>query len=216
MQLKDGLTVPFEGVAFDMDGTLINSTLLIENLWRDWAALHGVEIELLLKEAHGRKAVDIVRLFAPAHLDPDDEARKLTLSATVAIDGLQEVRGAADLLRSLPRNCWAVVTSAEKDLATKWMSHLQLPLPNILISAEDVSEGKPSPLGYLQAASRLNCDPASMIVFEDALNGFTAGERAGAHVIVLSTTLSPQQIGDRHWIRDFTEVHVDGRALSFN
>jgi mannitol-1-/sugar-/sorbitol-6-phosphatase len=215
MLLTNEHTAPFEGIAFDMDGTLVDSTLLIEGLWRRWASSHAIDVEALLIAAHGRKAVDTVRLFAPAHLDPVAEALKLTNDAADTTQGLKEVRGSSALLRSLPSNRSAIVTSADRRLATKWLDYLGLPLPEILISAEDVSEGKPSPFGYLEAAKRLNCDPSRMIVFEDAQSGMMAGEQAGAHVIALSTSIPPQQLVDHPYIPDFERVRVEEGALIF-
>lgn len=215
MQLTGGTTIPAKAIAFDMDGTLIESTAVIENIWRDWASLHNVNIDALLSAAHGRKAIETVRMWAPAGVDPDIELRQLMERAAISLDGLEEVKGAALLLRSLPPGSWAIVTSAERDIALNWLQHLHLPVPEVLIAASDVTKGKPDPAGYLLAAQRLGCMPNELVIFEDAQNGFAAGDNAGGFVIALATHLSLNDIGARPWITDYSAVRYAEGTLLF-
>ncbi|WP_433190765.1 HAD family hydrolase [Actinoallomurus sp. CA-150999] len=64
------------------------------------------------------------------------------------------IPGAVELLASLPRDRWATVTSRRRDLAVARLTAAGLPVPDVLVTAEVVTEGKPHPEGYLAAARR--------------------------------------------------------------
>jgi sugar-phosphatase len=81
-----------------------------------------------------------------------------------------------------------------------------LPIPDVLVTSEDVTNGKPDPAGFLLAAKQLGREPSRMIVFEDTRSGFAAGEAAGARVIAIATTLRPDDLEPREWLYDFSNV----------
>ena len=114
---KDDSVLHAEAVAFDMDGTLIESTGLISRLWREWSARRGVDTGALLVASRGRKAIDTVRQFAPPGVGPETEAELLSRLAAEETEGLRPITGAATVLRALPKGRWAIVTSAERELA---------------------------------------------------------------------------------------------------
>jgi sugar-phosphatase len=70
----------------------------------------------------------------------------------------------------------------------------RLPVPEIMICAEDVGAGKPSPEGYLKAAAGLGFDASQCVVVEDAPAGIAAGRAAGAQVLAVTTTHEAQQV----------------------
>lgn len=198
-----------EAVAFDMDGTLIESTGLISRIWRQWSARHGVDTDALVVASRGRKAIETVRQFAPPGIDPATEAELLSRLAAHETEGLQPITGAAAVLRALPKERWAIVTSAERELATNWLKHVGLPLPSILITAEDVITGKPDPQGYLLAAERLGCVPADLVVFEDAPSGLAAAAAAGAKPVAVGHAIHRDEVTPIKHISDFSRVKVD-------
>lgn len=215
MPLLTGKALAVDAIAFDMDGTLIHSTAVVERIWRDWADEHRLDARHLLGNIHGRRAVEVVQRFGPAHLDPVREAGRLASITKAAVEGLIEVKGAKALLATLPRQRWAIVTSAPRDLAQAWLSYVGIPIPDAFIAAEDVQNGKPDPSGYRAAACAMNCPPQKMVVFEDVAAGFEAAERAGAKLVALATTLSPDDLGNRDWIADFSAVRYDDGVLIF-
>jgi sugar-phosphatase len=172
---------------FDLDGVLVDSRAVVERVCRLWAARLGVDADALLRIAHGRRTRDTVRIVAP-HLDAESEAAWIDDQELLDTDGLVEVRGAQRLLRSLPAGKWAVVTSCGLDLARLRLASVGLPIPDVLVTSENVSAGKPAPDGYRLGAQRLGVDPASCAVFEDAPPGIAAGLAAGARVVALRTT----------------------------
>lgn len=206
MRIAAGTELPTQALIFDMDGTLVDSTSVITGLWHRWSTRHGVDPQAVLLASPGRRAIEIVTMFAPHGVDAAAEAASLTRAATEATEGLTSVPGAAALLRSLPRARWAVVTSAERALAERWLRLTGLPVPDILVAAENVAAGKPDPEGYVQAAARLGFSPVETVVFEDAPAGLAAGRAAGAYVIALATTLAEAELEPHDWIRDFSQV----------
>jgi sugar-phosphatase len=126
-----------EAILFDLDGVLVDSTRSVERVWRAWAERHRLDTARVVEVAHGRRAVETVRLFAP-HLDAEAEAKKLEQAEIEDSAGLRKVDGAAASLATLTSESWAVVTSGTRSLASSRLRHTGLPTPQVLIGAEDV------------------------------------------------------------------------------
>ncbi|NEQ82571.1 MAG: HAD family hydrolase [Moorea sp. SIO2I5] len=174
-------------ILFDLDGTLVDSTLCIEQHWRRWANQHGLDVEEIFKISHGRPAIETMRIMAP-HLNAEEEARQFTQSEAVNLEGVVEVAGAASLVASLPPESWAIVTSGNYAIATNRLRHVALPIPQILITTDDVSHYKPHPEGYLKAAQSLGVAPKQCVVIEDAPVGIQAARAAHMKAIAIATT----------------------------
>jgi sugar-phosphatase len=193
---------------FDMDGTLVDSTAAVHRLWRRWAARHGLDIEELLRVQHGRRTEETVGLYAARGIDVATETARLAAEEAEDLEGIVEVPGAAALLRSLPPAQWGIATSAERILAERRLAAAGLPMPEVLVAAEDVHRGKPDPTCYLLAAEGLGVAPADCLVFEDAPAGIAAGRAAGARVVALTTSLSGAELGTEAWIPDFRGLRI--------
>lgn len=180
-------------ILFDLDGVLVDSTLAVERVWRRWAALRKIDPELVMKNAHGRRTIETIRIVAP-ELDAYAETSKVEQMEIADKDGIVAVPGAVELVRSLPSSNFAVVTSATRALASARLQHAGLVVPKNLISADDVTEGKPSPEPYLKGAALLGFAPADCIVFEDTPAGIESGKSAGMRVIGLRTTYPEKEL----------------------
>lgn len=178
-----------QAILFDLDGTLVDSTLCVEEHWREWAIKHGLIAEEILKISHGRPTIDTIRIVAP-HLNAEIEAKELDESQAVNLDGVVAVAGAKALLASSPRKNWAIVTSGNQKIATNRLLHVGLPLPEHLITTDDVEHYKPHPEGYLKAARCLSIAPEHCIVVEDAPVGLQAARAAGMRSIAVTSTYS--------------------------
>jgi sugar-phosphatase len=193
---------------FDLDGVLVDSTAYVEQEWRRWAHAKGLQPEPFLRVCHGRRAVETIRLAAP-HLDAEAEVAGLT---PYEDDSLSEppgpLAGAAQLLGLLPEESWAVATSGGRQLAVSRLRRAGLPVPRVLICAEDVTEGKPSPDAYLLAAHQLGVSPAQCIVVEDAPAGVQAAHAAGMSAIGLTTTHTVEQLAADACALSLAMVHV--------
>jgi len=135
--------------------------------------------------AHGRQTIDTLTHFIGAGEETNKIAASLEDIEINTMEGVTEVRGAAALLSKLPPDSWALVTSAGRTLAENRMKAANLPLPSVMVCAEDVRTGKPSPEGYIKAAAALGFDPSECVVFEDASAGIKAGLASGATVIAV-------------------------------
>jgi sugar-phosphatase len=179
---------PYAACLFDMDGTLINSIPSANKVWTEWANRHGLAPEPILKVMHGVRAIDTIRNLKVPGMDVEHEAELLTQAEIDAVDGITPIKGAMALLRSLPAHRWAVVTSAPRKLAVRRLGVAGIPIPRVLVSAEDVTRGKPAPDGYLLAARQLDVEARNCLVWEDTQAGADAAQGAGADVMIITAT----------------------------
>jgi sugar-phosphatase len=198
---------------FDMDGTLVDSSSCVESTWRMWAGKHGVDIDALLRISHGRQNHETIRLIAP-HLETPEEIDFLVRTEEDCHHGIVEVRGARAFLDAMGTTTpWAVVTSAWRTLAEKRLRLAGLPIPDVLITSDDISHSKPHPEGYLLAASRLGVTPADCLVLEDSHAGIEAARAAGMPVLGITTTFPRAQLDCTWCIDDFRELTVQAVQL---
>jgi sugar-phosphatase len=174
-------------ILFDLDGVLVDSAECIERTWRKWAGRHGLDAERVISLAHGRRAIETVRLIAP-ELSADDELAALAASESTTSDGIYEIEGARALLEQLPPGGWGVVTSGIRAVAEFRIQHTRLPSPPVMICADEIARGKPDPEGYLLAAAQLGRSPEECIVIEDAPAGIESARAAGMRVLAIAVT----------------------------
>jgi sugar-phosphatase len=180
-------------ILFDLDGVLVDSTACVERTWQRWANQHKVDYAAIMKISHGRRSVETISLVAP-HLVAQEEAALLENIESRETDGVIEVPGARRILESLPQTSWAIVTSGTLPVATLRLKHTGLPVPGIMITSEDVTNGKPHPEGYLAAARRLGFAPEDCLVIEDAPAGIAAAQAAGMRAVAVATTHEREQL----------------------
>jgi sugar-phosphatase len=178
-----------EALLFDNDGTLVSSLESVRRCWARWAREYGITAEAFESvELHGRTAAEIAADLLPADVVPAAVARIEQLEVEdVPNGGVQLLPGTQTFLAALPAERWAVVTSATRPLAEARLDAVGI-LPKTLITADDVTRGKPDPEPYLRAARELGVDPARCVVFEDAPAGLRAGRAAGMTTVALTTT----------------------------
>lgn len=197
-----------DAVLFDMDGVLVDSMPQIEALLREWAVVHGLEPDFVVRLSHGRRDVDVVRLSAP-HLDPDKEVTRIQEREVAEATSIRACPGASRLLSSVPASRWAVVTSGPREVAQARFRAAELPLPTVLVTSDDVAIGKPDPEGYLRAARRLARSPTRCLVVEDAPAGVAAARSAGMRVVGVGAELrnNPLSVPDA-WVDDLDKLSV--------
>lgn len=192
---------------FDMDGTLVDSTAVVEQVWAEFADRYDVDPEKVLRYAHGRLTIDTVRHFLPPGLDVHVASAELDSDELERMDGIVEVPGASALLRALERAPLAVVTSASRELARRRMAAAGVAPPAVIVAAEDVAAGKPSPEGYQRAAAILGVPPQGCVVFEDAEAGLQAALACGGRPVVVGQHTSGTSQGLPRLI-DYTGLQV--------
>ena len=220
MQIAPGTLISTRVLLFDMDGTLVDSTAAVERIWGRWAAEHGICFADFAHTMHGRRAVDIMSAMAPPELGLDlaAEVARIDEEEVIETDGIVPIPGAARLLASLPPENWALVTSARPELARARMGAAGLPMPEIVVTSNDVVQGKPHPACFLKALERLDVSACDAIVFEDAAAGLAAGRAAGCRIIALATTSPAERLEHEDWLHDLErvelrEVQDDGKLV---
>nr|WP_218170185.1 HAD family hydrolase [Pseudomonas costantinii] len=200
---------------FDMDGTLLNSIAAAERVWSIWAERHGLDVEAFLSTIHGARAIDTITRQALPGVDPEVEARWITEAEINDVEGVVAIPGAVEFLNSLPGDQWALVTSAPKALALRRLQAAGIAPPAVLVTAEDVANGKPDPACYVLGAQRLGVPVRDCLVFEDATVGIRAGEAAGAAVMVVTSTHLTPMVTAHASIDGYAQVCVqrDGDGL---
>lgn len=178
----------FSAFLFDMDGTIINSIPATERVWTQWALKHGLDVATFLPTMHGVRGIDTITRLGLPGIDPAAEAKDVERAEIEDVDGIVPIPGAIAFLCALPAGRWGIVTSAPVALAHRRLAAAGIPLPTVIVTAEDVTKGKPAPDGYRLGAERLGFASAECLVFEDVPAGILAGEGAGADVVVMTAT----------------------------
>jgi mannitol-1-/sugar-/sorbitol-6-phosphatase len=209
-----------KGILFDLDGVLIDSTPAVARVWARWAITHGISPDLAIAQAHGRRSIETIRAIAP-HLNAEKENVWVEQMEIEDSDGVIALPGAARLLASLPQDHFAIVTSATARLARARLGYAGLPLPQNLVTAGDVTQGKPSPEPYLRGAELLRLEGRDCVVFEDAPAGIVSAYSAGMQVVAIPTTYPVAKLsGANEIVPSLQDVQIqvleDSLRLSFD
>lgn len=182
-----------DALLFDLDGVLIDSSAAIVRNWRVWGERHGIDIGKITQVMHGVRSVETIQRVAP-QVDAEQEAAWLTAREVADTEGVVSMAGAHQLLAALPAGAWTIVTSGNAALAQARLRAAGLPLPAMIVTADDVTEGKPAPEPYLLGAKRLGVAPERCIVVEDAPAGIQAGRSAGMRVLGIGSTHAADEL----------------------
>lgn len=212
MRLESGTVIQTRALLFDMDGTLIDSRVLVEKIWKRWCDENGLDWHTVLPRLHGVRMLDSVRRFAPAGTDVDATYQRLYTEEVNDVEGIVPIPGALELLAALPPETWTIVTSADTTLATGRLAAAGIVPPPRMVTGEIVTDGKPHPEGYLLGAKRMGVEPKDCLVFEDAKAGIDAGLAAGARVIAIAGDHPEEIPADVEWITDLTSLRYEGRV----
>lgn len=197
------------GILFDMDGVLISSLGSVERSWTRWANLRGIDPALAIRTAHGCRAIETVRKLRP---DLDDEAELKVIEDFEVEDneGLTILKGVAPILQRLPQKTWTVVTSATERLARIRMRHGGVPVPERILTADMVQNGKPHPEPYQRGARLLGLAPEDCVVIEDSASGANSGHAAGCKVLATLFSHSKESLSAADWIvQSLEDVRIE-------
>ncbi|WP_372969375.1 HAD-IA family hydrolase [Microbacterium sp.] len=209
-------TISARAVLLDMDGTLVDSTAVVERLWLAWAEPHGIAPETVLSVVHGRQGHQSMAIMLPDrdHRINLEENAVMLANESKDVDGVVAIAGADALLAALLPFPHAIVTSADVTLMNARMGQAGLTVPSLTVTAESVSASKPDPEGFLLGAELLGVDPADCVVFEDSGAGIQAAHAAGMRVIGVGPHATSHQ--PTFHVDDLTQIAVVPTADGFD
>ncbi|MGV3560338.1 HAD family hydrolase [Larkinella arboricola] len=205
---------------FDMDGVIVDTNPHHRLAWRRYFERYGKALtdDDFVRYVSGKHNDDILRhLFADRSLSPD-EARQLAAEKEALFRDLYRpdmtpVAGLPEFLQKLRKAGirTAVGTSAPVENLDFVMDALNLrPYFDVLLDESKVSRPKPDPEIYQQAMRFLGVEPQESVIFEDSTTGIRAASSAGAYVVGLATTETPEKLieaGANEVIQDFTALN---------
>jgi HAD superfamily hydrolase (TIGR01509 family) len=189
---RSSTSVNARAVLWDLDGTLVDSEVLHWLAWRDILTAESLTITYdQFLASFGRKNDPIMKDWLGAGYTPERsvrlaDAKEADYRRLVAEQGLTALPGAREWLTALHAAGWkqAIVTSAPRANADVMIAALGLgSLFEAVVTAEDVSHGKPDPEPFLTGAARVGVAPDRSIVVEDAAAGIEAARRAGMRCV---------------------------------
>ena len=199
-------------ILFDLDGVLVDSTRAVDLEWREWAARKGVDGDAVMAIAHGVRTIEVIRRVAP-QLNAEEEAAAIENHEAHDQRGVVVMPGAIDLVKSIPEARWGVVTSGSRLLARNRLMHCGLPVPEVLVTSDDVLNGKPDPEPYLKGAGQMGLAPGECLVIEDAPAGIQSARSGGMRVIGMASTYHPEKLADADAVvRGFAQISVNGNG----
>ncbi|RPD66747.1 phosphatase [Lentinus tigrinus ALCF2SS1-7] len=202
------VTLEFDAILFDMDGTLVDSTDGVVGAWELFAEVYpGLDVTQVLSSSHGVRTVENLERFCGV-TDPDElerearrfedaivaESKKNGRQGIVALPGVREIMKELGPHCKLPKPKWAICTSATISYASAALKAAGVPVPDVFVVSEDVEKGKPEPDPYLLGAKRAGVDPARCLVVEDAPAGVRSGRAAGCKTLGLITSHTREQL----------------------
>jgi beta-phosphoglucomutase len=207
-------------VIFDFNGTLSNDEPILCDIFRELFAEQGrpLSAEEYFDQLAGLSDPEIVRTWlGPAHPAVDEVIAERIARYRAAVSGgstvpetiRQAVRYAAD---RVPVAIVSGAARAEIDpvLAAAGLS----PVIQVVVSADDVSEGKPNPESYLRALELLDDIRAGeVVVLEDTEAGIAAAKAAGMSCIAVLGTLKPERLAAADEIVPAIDVALMRRLL---
>jgi mannitol-1-/sugar-/sorbitol-6-phosphatase len=217
--LSEPVCVTAKGILFDMDGVLISSIGSVRRCWRRWAKIYNVPNAEEFEVPHGVRAIDIVKALRP-DIDPHEGLRVIEDMEVEDVADLRVLPGVKPLLEGLAAERWAIVTSSTRRLLLARLKAAGLPVPERIISADDVERGKPDPEPYRRGAELLGLRPEECVVVEDAPSGVGAGKAAGSLVLAVLGTHSKAELRESDWVVGSLEglvvkANAEGLELRF-
>ena len=197
---------PVSGFLFDCDGVLVDSLEAAAVAWDSWAATYAPGYDFRTQVEHGVRAADTVAQLVEPQVFAGAFAA-LEAAEIAGADATLAIRGAVGLTTSIPDERFAVVTSGTRRLAEARLVAAGHRVPKALVTAEDVTKGKPDAEPYRRGAELLGLDPADCVALEDAPAGVAAARAAGVGFVI--------GVGD-HLEGAVVDAHVlDLSALSY-
>ncbi len=208
----------FKGVVFDFDGVIVNSHPVHKRAWKRLLESVGItpsdaELQFVMD---GRKRDDILQHFLGA-LAPDlliEYGQRKEHYFREEAAGVAPVPGLLGLLEDLEDAQLAVgiASSGSRSRIDFLLELLELKKHfHVVVTGDEVKQGKPHPAVFLEAAQRLQICPSHLMVFEDAFSGVKAAKAAGMTCIGIAAADRASTLlgaGASHVVPDFLRLSL--------
>ena len=207
-------------VIFDFNGTLSNDEPILCEIFRTLFAEHGrpLSTEEYYDRLAGHSDPEIVRMWlGPEHPDVDKViAQRTALYVAAVADGSSVSEDVRDAVRyAAERVPVAVVSGAARAEIEPVLEAAGLDtVIRVVVSVDDIANGKPDPEGYLCARELLGRpDPGDVVVVEDTDAGIAAAKSAGMRCIAVLGTLEPERLAAADEVVTGLDVALMARLL---
>jgi len=206
-------------VIFDMDGVLADTGPIHFESWAKMAR-EDAKVKFtraFFEETFGQQSIPITRKLVGHDVDQALVEKWADLKEQyyreMVKDKLEPLPGAIELIKLLNKNAFKLAVGSSGPLENVELLLTNLNIKqffDVIITAEDVKNGKPAPDVFLICAERLNLKPENCIVIEDAPVGIKAARRANMSSIALTTTHSKNELNDADLIaKDLSYIKLD-------
>jgi len=204
-----------KGFIFDVDATLVNTTLVINNIWQKWAEQNGIEFSIVFPHVHGRKITETLALVGSQYANENEENRVKNI-AIEAMESATEIDGALSFVENIPKHSWTIATSGPRKVAETSLLASGFKLPMNMVCAEDVNFGKPHPEPFALAAENLGFKTMSCVAFEDSPAGIKSAKEAGCFTVAILTSHKESELVLADLIVDgFSDLVIKEKNGSF-
>jgi HAD superfamily hydrolase (TIGR01509 family) len=201
---------------FDLDGVIVDSNPVHEQVWRQYLRLQGVPADgTMAQRMYGRRNDEIVRDLFGAHLSAEEvlahgAAKEALYRATMKAHVRERlVPGVREFIRAHVGWPMGLASNAEPANVEFILNEAGLrDYFSVVVDGHQVGRPKPDPEIYLRAAALLGVAPSGCIVFEDSVAGVRSARAAGARVVALTTTHARLPEADLN-VRDFLSAELD-------
>ncbi|WP_249185496.1 MULTISPECIES: HAD-IA family hydrolase [unclassified Moritella] len=204
-----------KGFIFDVDATLVNTTLVINNIWKKWAGQNGIDFSIVYPHVHGRKISETLELVGSQYANADEEnvVKKIAIEA---MESATEIDGALSFVENIPKCSWAIATSGPRKVAETSLLASGFKLPMNMVCAEDVIFGKPHPEPFALAAKNLGLKAVSCVAFEDSPAGVKSAKEAGCFTVAILTSHKESELVLADLIVDgFSDLAIENKNGSY-
>lgn len=211
-----------KAVIWDMDGVIADTGPYHFKAWQTVFQKRGVNFtEADFRRNFGQRNDTIIKNTLGEISQSEIEAiasEKETTFRKLAAQNIRALPGATELIKLLREHGFMVALASSAPMENIRLVTQTLGIENYfqaIITGQDVTEGKPSPQGFLLAAQKLGVEPKSCIVIEDAIAGVAACKRAGMHCLAVTNTHPRERLREADLVVDsLEEITVDD--LEFN
>ena len=203
-------TEPFKAALFDLDGTLIDSLEAVTRSWTQLAKRHDLNVQTVFNIIHGRPARESLSLLMPEKTadEIDEEMNWLENLEASDTQGTKVLTGTVEFLQLLNQHQvpWAIVTSGTSPVAMARIKATGIPRPDCIITADQITRGKPHPEPYLLGAERLGVAIEDCMVFEDAPAGIESGRAANAQLMAILSHYTQAALNVEHAVPSLANI----------